>query len=234
MLHVAILGAGEFSRELLDGIEACQKAGQAIEVVGIVAEDRSRWGTLIDGRPVLEGLDWFDEKPGRRDVHLIGGWGIPALRHWLVLQALRRGLQFCTVVHPSAHVSSRASLGVGVTMLASTVIESQARIGDHVIINNLSFVGHDSVIDDFCTLAPGSLIAGNVHLGQGVDFGIGAASKQGIRIGEGAIIGGHAMIVRDVPANATVVGVPGKVIKVRQPGWAAKTDDAEGSPEERS
>ena len=222
MTRVAIIGAGGYARQLLDTIDACREAGQDIEAIGFIDEDRSRWGTVVNDRPILGDFDWFDGGANRRDVQVIGGIGTPAVRRQVMGQALSRGLRFCTVVHPTAVLSPYTQVGVGVSILAGAVIESQARLGDHVIVNKLCAVGHDTVIEDFCTLAPGALIAGNVHLGQGVDIGIGAATVQGIRIGEGVVVGGQAMVVRDLPADATAVGVPAKVIKVKQPGWFAE------------
>lgn len=51
-------------------------------------------------------------------------------------------------------------------------------------------------------------------LGQGVDVGAGAKVLGGITIGDRAIIGANAVVVKDVPASAIVVGIPAKVI-----GW---------------
>ena len=50
---------------------------------------------------------------------------------------------------------------------------------------------------------------------KGAHIGLGAQVVQGITIGENAIIGAGAVILKDVPADAIVVGNPGKIIRFR-------------------
>ena len=77
-MRIVIVGLGEFVIELLDAITACRRAGQDIEVEGIVEDDRSRWDKVPAEQPILGGIDWFDAAPSRRELCVIGGWGLPA------------------------------------------------------------------------------------------------------------------------------------------------------------
>ncbi|NEQ17888.1 MAG: serine acetyltransferase, partial [Moorea sp. SIO3E2] len=52
-------------------------------------------------------------------------------------------------------------------------------------------------------------------LGKSVNVGAGAKIFGKVTIGNGANIGANAVVLSDVPAGATVVGIPAKVIKVR-------------------
>jgi acetyltransferase EpsM len=56
-------------------------------------------------------------------------------------------------------------------------------------------------------------------VGAGCYVGTGANIIEKKQLGEWSIIGAGSMIVEDVPANSTVVGVPGKVIKTSEEGW---------------
>jgi serine acetyltransferase len=56
-------------------------------------------------------------------------------------------------------------------------------------------------------------------LGKGCYIGTGANIIEGINIGEWSIIGAGSAVIREVQANTTVVGVPGKTIKTRKPLW---------------
>jgi serine O-acetyltransferase len=49
-----------------------------------------------------------------------------------------------------------------------------------------------------------------------VEVGCGAAILGAVRVGHDSIIGANTVIVRDVPPYAVVVGVPGRVIKIRE------------------
>jgi len=51
------------------------------------------------------------------------------------------------------------------------------------------------------------------HMGNGSHIGIGASVIQGITIGKWCTIGAGAVIIKDIPDGATVVGNPGRIIK---------------------
>ena len=57
-------------------------------------------------------------------------------------------------------------------------------------------------------------MAGNIKVKKGVHIGLGAQIVQGVVIGENAIIGAGAVILKDVPDNAVMVGNPAKVLKI--------------------
>jgi acetyltransferase EpsM len=59
-------------------------------------------------------------------------------------------------------------------------------------------------------------LAGNVLVGEGTQIGINATIRQGIKIGKWATIGAGAVIIKDVPDYAVVVGNPGKIIRYNQ------------------
>lgn len=52
-------------------------------------------------------------------------------------------------------------------------------------------------------------------IGNDVWVGAGAFIKKGVKIGDGAVIGAHSVVVKDIPPYAIVVGVPAEVIKYR-------------------
>ena len=58
-------------------------------------------------------------------------------------------------------------------------------------------------------------MAGHVEVGEGSHIGIGVSIIQGIKIGKWCTIGAGTVIIKDVPDGATVVGNPGKIIKIK-------------------
>ena len=54
-------------------------------------------------------------------------------------------------------------------------------------------------------------------LGDGVFVGAGAKILGSVRVGDGARIGANAVVVHDVPPHATVVGIPARVVRTRNP-----------------
>ena len=126
-----------------------------------------------------------------------------------------RGLAFHTCFAPDVHMSRTVEVGEGTIICAGSILTVNIVIGRSVHINLDCTVGHDVVIEDFATIAPGTHISGNVTIKRGAHIGTGANIINGtpdrpLVIGEGAVVGAGACVIRDVPAFTTVVGVPAR------------------------
>lgn len=119
-------------------------------------------------------------------------------------------------IHPKAIIAPSVVIENGTVIMAGAVINSEAHIGKHVIVNTGAMVDHECMIGDFVHISPGVALAGNVHVGEGTHIGIGACIIQGVTIGRWCTIGAGAVILRDVPDYAVVVGNPGKIIKYNE------------------
>jgi serine O-acetyltransferase len=97
-----------------------------------------------------------------------------------------------------------------------------AKVGRRVVIEHQgAIVIHgNSVIGDECIIRQGVTL-GNRHLnapfdapvlGRGVNVGAGAKILGNVKIGDKAVIGANAVVLRDVPAGRTAVGVPAKLM----------------------
>lgn len=120
---------------------------------------------------------------------------------------------FATVVHPSASVSKRSTIGEGSVIMAGVSVNSNVRVGEHVILNTNCSVDHDCELGDFVHVSPNVALAGNVKIGEGTHLGIGSCVIQGIIIGKWATIGAGTVVITDVPDHAVMVGNPGRIIK---------------------
>ena len=110
--------------------------------------------------------------------------------------------------------------------LTGIEIHPGARIGrcvfiDHgmgVVIGETAEVGNGCTIYQGVTLGGTSLYRGEKRhptLGEGVVVGAGAKVLGGFTVGDGARIGANSVVVKAVPAGATVVGIPGRVVEER-------------------
>ena len=95
-----------------------------------------------------------------------------------------------------------------------SIAHAEIRIGDSVIINTNAVVDHECDIGPAVHVCPGALLAGRVRVGAGAFVGLGAKIIQCISVGEEATIGAGAVVLTDVPAYATAVGIPARVIKI--------------------
>ncbi len=132
-----------------------------------------------------------------------------------VVEDYAERLIYTQAIHPSANVSSYATIGKGTVVMAGVTINPDASIGKHVILNTNCSVDHECIIGDFVHISPNVALAGNVSIGEGTHVGIGACVIQGIQIGRWCTVGAGSVIIRDIPDGATVVGNPGKVIKIK-------------------
>jgi serine acetyltransferase len=93
------------------------------------------------------------------------------------------------------------------------VLTTGIYLGHHVLVNLNCTIGHDSTLEEGCSLMPGVNIAGEVHLGSRVFVGAGANIINQLMVGARTKIGAGAVVIKDIPANCTAVGVPARVIK---------------------
>ena len=114
------------------------------------------------------------------------------------------------------HESSR--LGIGAILCRSSIVTANSIIGLYFHANIFSYIAHDCVIGDYVTFAPRVSCNGNVIIGNHAYLGTNSSIKQGTRInpiyiGNHSIVGMGAVVTRDVPDYAVVVGNPARIIR---------------------
>ena len=110
--------------------------------------------------------------------------------------------------------------------LTGIEIHPGAKIGCCVFIDHGMgvVIGETAEVGDGCTIYQGVTLGGtslyrgakrHPTLGDGVVVGAGAKVLGGFTVGDGARIGSNAVVVKEVPAGATVVGIPGRIVEER-------------------
>lgn len=106
----------------------------------------------------------------------------------------------------NCYIGRGAEFGAGFVLLHAdgVVINRLVRGGDNVYIEHQVTIGADRGVSP--------------QLGNDIFIGAGAKILGPITIGDGARVGANAVVVHDVPAYATVVGVPARVVRQRRHG----------------
>ena len=149
---------------------------------------RTRWEVLTC-YPGLHALVWH------RVVHRVWRANFRWLARWLAhCGRFATGIE----IHPGATIGRRVFIDHGM----GVVVGETAEIGD------------DTTLYHGVTLGGTSWNKGKRHptLGRGVVIGAGAKVLGPIRVGDNAKIGSNAVVVRDVPAGATAVGIPARIV----------------------
>ncbi|ULL16843.1 acetyltransferase [Paenibacillus sp. H1-7] len=209
MRKIVIWGSGGHAREVN---WLCEELG--VQVLGFLDERPEMKGQLVNGVTVLGTL--ADIAAMRHEVEIVcAGVGDPALKKRFANDAIRSGFRIPDpLVHPHVRLSKRNIVGQGSMICEGAILTDNIQIGCHVIINRSANISHDTVIDDYVTIAPGVNLAGNVSIGEGAYIGIGSSVREKCRIGCWSMIGGGAFVKDDIPDFTMAAGVPA-VIKKR-------------------
>jgi len=153
----------------------------------------------------------------------------PAAKSFLEVVLLYQGLH-ALIFYRIAHVFYNLHLFLLARTLSQLArfltgieIHPGARIGkrffvDHgmgVVIGETTIIGDDVLLYQGSTLGGTGIVKGKRHptIGNNVVVGAGAKVLGNISIGDNSYIGANAVVIKDVPANSTVVGVPGRITK---------------------
>lgn len=116
------------------------------------------------------------------------------------------------------YIPNSAKLGNDISIGSNFTSHVNFEIGDECLLSSyVSFIGNDhDLIGGKSAYFSGRLPPSKIIL-EGDNFiGFGSTILGNITIGKGAIIGAKTLVNKDVPPNAIVVGVPGKIIKYRE------------------
>lgn len=210
--RLAIYGAGGFGREVAWLAQSATIRNEGIEVVCFVDDDEKLFGKQLNDLAVLP---LVDVKQNYADVCIVSGVGMPRIREATMQKAQSAGFPTATLIHPRVEMSRWIEIGEGTVICAGNILTTNIVLGKHVQINLDCTIGHDVIMGDFATLAPGVHVSGHVHIGKRVYIGTGAVIINGIAgkpvtIGDDAVVGAGACVTRSIPSGETWGGVPAK------------------------
>ena len=200
-----IVGAGGHAKVVVDAIRSasCGKISLQMCDDNVALEN-----LILMGLPIItpvaravESMEAFHVAIGHNEFRLR-----------LAEYCLQAGLAYHTIVHPTSAVASSTELGAGCFIAAHAVVAPMAELNEGCIINHGAVVDHDCVIGRYSHIAPNATLGGEVRLGENVLIGAGTNVLPGVVIGDNCVVGAGAVVLHDLPANATYVGMPARRI----------------------
>lgn len=201
---ILIYSSGGYSREFVRLIKA-KNPNEDIQFV-----DDNPTGDAIKYHTALAQYN-------SKEARFVVGFADPRLRHQKTDQILADGFDLCSVQADSCIVGENVEIADGYILSDYSILTADSCIGHSFQCNIYSYIAHDCVVGDYVTLAPRVSVNGRVNIADHVYIGTGATILPGtiskpVCIGEGAIIGAHALVTKSVPAGVTVIGSPAKPI----------------------
>ena len=212
---VIILGTGGNCIDILESLLDINAglSTKLYDIQGFLDDDPKKQNHKIDGFPVLGSLK---DAARYEDCYFVNGIG-SINNYWrrkeIVESTNISKDRFISVVHPTSYISSSAKLGVGVVVFQQATITNHVVMGDFVVILPQSILSHDVVIGDYTCIAGGVNISGGAQVGALSFLGSGASVIGSINIGSKSLVGLGSVVLKDVPDNVVVAGVPARIIR---------------------
>lgn len=172
---------------------------------------REEWSTY-EGSPSRQGL-WV------MLVYRFGRWRYGIRNRWLrlPLSATYRALKLLSQVLTGVDLPCEARVGrrLVIEHFGGIIISGDAELGDDVVVRNGVTIGLRRRGE-----------RGAPRIGNRVDIGAGAKLLGPIVIGDDAVIGANAVVLRDVPAGHLAIGVPARIVQRRSKAMDQETKRA--------
>ncbi len=213
---IVIIGAGGHAKVVIDIIERQAR----YNIIGVIDKSHAK-GEDVLGYEILGDEDvlhnMIQEYPSLGGIIAIGDNFIRYKVYEKISISLPEFI-FVSAVHPEASIGKDVFIGDGTVIMAGATVNTSCSIGRFCIINTNSSLDHDSVMEDFSSLAPNAVTGGNVKIGEFSAVGIGAVVAHNINIGRHTVIGTAAAVINDIADYSVAYGVPAEVIRKREKG----------------
>lgn len=208
-MRLILLGAK--NPESVRMIRAVQRADSQISDVAFLDNDERKHGTSFFGYRVIGGLEFVADLANEdtKFVNLISG--STKVRHATTKEILSQGGSLGRFIHPSVD-ETLTNIEDGVYLQEGVVVQACARVSRNAAVHTSSIVAHEAEVGESAFVAHGVCISGSCRIGFGAFVGANATVLPRLSVGDWATVGAGAVVTRDVPDYAVVVGSPARIV----------------------
>jgi len=212
-MHIYLLGAA--NPETIRMIRAVQRSCPNIEFPGFLDNDPNKKNKDFYGIPILGGVELVPELAGP-DVGFVNLiTGNTKVRHETTREIIAAGGTLANFIHPSIDLTM-TRLGVGLYLQEAVVVQAGVEIGNNTSIHIGALIGHETRVGNSVFIAHAVSVSGCCVIGDGTFIGTNATILPRLTIGKWVTIGAGAVVTKDVPDYAVMVGNPAKQLQVEK------------------
>lgn len=206
-----IIGAGNYGEVYLAYLKEAN-----INVIGFLDDNTELHGHIIQGIPVLGGVDLLctlKATDGVQNVYCPIGNNSTRVR--ILSFAKELGYNIPNFIHNSVKLISQVDVASeGVYILPKVEIMPYTKIDKYVMISMGVNIAHHSQLSQGVFISTGVNLGANIIVSENSYIGIGATIMTGVnKLGNNCLIGAGSVVISDVPSNAVMIGVPAKILK---------------------
>ena len=207
MKNLIIIGCGAFARELYWHATRSKGYGTDYKIKGFIDGDIKVADEEYKKLPLQVFGDINNYKIENDDVFACAIC-TPAVRKKIIKSMLDKGADFINIIHETSIIQENVKLGNGIILCPYTYVNDHATVGDYVMINTMSGLGHDAEIGEYSCIMGHVELCGFVKAGKETYFGGGSRVLPHGKVGDGAYVGSGSIVLRKVKTNDKVFGNP--------------------------
>lgn len=202
-----IVGVGTYGQVYAEYLK------DSYDVMGFIDDNADLIGREINGYRVLGNFDYLVESVDK-NTNVFVPIGNNKVRVAMLEKLVNIGFKTPNFIHPDTNIHESVKIGKCVYILPGTYIMPLTIVNDFALISMGVNIAHHTLIEKGCFLSQGSNIGASITLGENVFCGIASTVMTGVKkVGKNATIGAGAVVIREVPDQAVIVGNPGKILK---------------------
>lgn len=208
---ILLVGGGGHAKSVIDSL----LQSKDYQKIGIVVNDMAI-GTKICGIKVVghdQDLENLRNNGYSHAFISVGSVGNTSLRRRLYQLLEKLDFTIPNIIDPTSTISPLSQIGLGNFIGKKAIVNSNAIIKNNSIVNTGVIVEHDSVVEDFVHLSPGTVLSGGVKVESDSHLGSNTVVKNGITIGTNTLIGIGSVVVNNISENKIAYGNPCKEIR---------------------